>query len=498
MKITLISPYTDITSFGVRTLSAYLKQNGHKVQLIFLPDPYGDDLIFGVQRYPKETLAAVAELSRQSDLIGVSVMTNFFDGAAQITRELKNQLPTPVIWGGVHPTIRPEESLAHADMVCIGEGEEALLALVNRVSEGLDYLQTPNIWFKQNGDIIENALLPLPKDLDVFPIPDYSMADHHILIDDRVVPLTHEMTKAMLSHGTVSAYLGRTGYQTMTSRGCPYGCAYCINSTINKIYGRKGKLRWRSVQHVMAELKWVRSHMPYIDYIWLSDDEFMARKIGDLREFARQYKEKIGLPFSCLVSPLSVTEEKMALLVDAGLVYVQMGVESASPRMQEIYNRKHMPNARMMKAVRIINKFKDRMVPPSYDFLIDAPYETLDDKIDSLRFISNIPKPYRLQPFVLILYPGTQLYLMAKRDGLISDEQREIYNKSYTMRAPTYPNLLITLARKGRFPGPLLKLLIRKPVVHFFNRPALKRLVTLLYFGMKNVYNLFKRGRSAS
>ena len=99
----------------------------------------------------------------------------------------------------------------------------------------------------------------------------------------------------------------------MTSRGCPHSCAYCINHTIKNMYGGKGKLRWRSVTHVITELMWVKKNMPYIDYIWISDDEFMARKLDKLVEFSKKYKEKIGLPFSCLASPLSVSEEKMAV-----------------------------------------------------------------------------------------------------------------------------------------------------------------------------------------
>jgi radical SAM superfamily enzyme YgiQ (UPF0313 family) len=494
MKITLISPYPDITSFGVRTLSAHLKKHGHAVQLIFLPDPFGDNLPYGVQRYEEKALDQAAALCTNSDLIGLTLMTNFFDGAVQITRKLKSACSAPVVWGGVHPTIRPEESLEHADMVCIGEGEDALLALVDKMSKGEDYTSAVNFWFKrEDGEVAKNPLSPLPQNLDVYPLPDYSMEDHHVMVAGRVAPLTHDILRAFLRNGTVASYLGKTGYQTMTSRGCPYSCAYCINDTIRKMYGGKGKLRWRSVSHIMDELSRVRKDMSYVDYIWISDDEFMARKMSDLEEFCRQYKEKIALPFSCLVSPLTVTEEKMELLVNAGLVYVQMGVESGSAKMQELFRRKNMTNSKMMRAIHIINKFKDRMYAPSYDFLIDVPYETDNDRIDSLRFISDIPKPYRLQPFTLILYPGTQLYDMAKEKGLIHDESREIYNKTYTMREPDYLNLLMTLSKDGHFPGKLLKFLISPPVLNILNSEAMKPLIKLAFAGMRGAYHTAKR-----
>ena len=132
------------------------------------------------------------------------------------------------------------------------------------------------------------------------------------------------------------------------------------------------------------------------------------------------------------------------------------------------------------------------MFPPSYDFILDVPYETDDDKIESLRFISNIPKPYQLQPFSLVLYPGTKLYQMAKEDGFIEDERRQIYSKSYTMREPSYLNFLITLAKGGRFPSPLLKFLVSAPAVKVFNSKPMKPLFRYLFIYLKGGYHLLK------
>jgi len=495
MKITFISPYPDITAFGMRTLSGYLRRNGHNTRLIFLPDPFGDDLVYGIPRYEENILDKVAALCSESDLIGITLMTNFFDGAVQITEKLKRTLNIPVIWGGVHPTIRPEESLQHADMVCIGEGEDALVELANKMSKGENYASTPNLWVRRGGEIIKNALYPLPSNLDAYPFPDYSMEDHYVMVDGKIKALTHEITELLLKAGTMSNYLGKTGYQTMTSRGCPHNCSYCINDTIRKIYGGKGNLRWRSVHHVIEELIWVKNNMPYIDYIWISDDEFLARKFKDLEEFSHQYKEKIDLPFFCLISPLTVTEEKMTLLIKSGLIYVQMGIESGSPRILELFNRKNMNNKRNMNAIRIINSFKERMYPPSYDFLLDVPEETDKDKIQTLRFISHIPKPFKLQPLTLILYPGTQLYEISKKKGLIINEHKEIYNKTWIMHEQNYLNLLMSLSKGGKFPGPLLRLLIGSPIIDIFNSNMLKPFFKILYTSMKDLYHLIKRKR---
>lgn len=487
MRVTLISPYPDITAFGMRTLSAHLKRHGHRTRLVFIPDPLGDDLQHGVNRYPDPILDQVAQLCKGSDLVGMTLMTNYFDNAVQVTERIKRDSNIPVIWGGVHPTIRPEESLEHADIVCVGDGEDAMLELLGRMEAGGDWSNIANLWTKRGDVIVSNSPRPLERNLDVYPFPDYSLEDHHILWQGDIRPLDEELTKRFLERGTVSRYLKRIGYQTMTGRGCPHQCSYCVNDALKNLYGGQGYLRWRSTGHVMEELLLVKERMPYVGFIWISDDAFFARPTETIMEFCRAYKREIGLPFSCLASPLTITHEKMAALVDAGLVYVQMGIQSGSSRIQELFNRKIMTNDRVMRAVRIINGFRNRMFPPSYDFILDVPYETDQDTIESLKLIADLPKPYRLQPFALVLYPGTKLHEMAKRDGLVQDEQRQIYSKSYTMRKENYLNLLIALASGGKFPGPLLKLLISRPVVSVLNGKPLKPLFRGLYRTLRAV-----------
>lgn len=493
MKVTLISPYPDITCFGLRTMSAYLKDNGHQTQLIFLPDPQGDDLVMGKRHYDERVLAETAGLCADSDLVGLTLMTNHFEAAVEISAYLKSKSDTPVVWGGVHPTVRPEECLQHADLVCVGEGEDVILDLANRMERGEDLSDLANVWLRKDGRVIQNAVRPLEMNLDVYPVPDYSGEDHHVMYKGSVKPLDYDLTRTLLARGTVADHLHHVGYQTMTGRGCPHQCTYCINDAIKCMYGKRGYLRWRSNDHVMSELTWVKEHMPYVGYVWISDDAFIARSQDSIEEFCDRYKDKINLPFSCLVSPLTVTEKKMERLVDAGLIYIQMGVESGSPHMQEVYNRPHMNNEKTLKAMHVINKHKDRMQPPGYDFLLDAPYETDDDRVESLRLIAQIPKPFRLQPFALVLYPGTELHDRAKADGLIDDERRDVYNKSWTMKKLSYLNLLFVLSRGGRLPPAVLRFLISRPALAVMNNRITKYLSGYAYLILWTAYRFCKR-----
>lgn len=493
MKIALISPYPDITAFGVRTISAFLRAHGHETRLFFMPDPLGDELLADVERYPEAALDRLAELCSGCDLIGVSLMTNYFDNAEQITRRLKRTLKAPVVWGGVHPTIRPAECIERADFVCVGDGEEAFLELAERLQNGGDVTNIENIWAREGGKLFKNQVRPLSQDLDAYPAPDYSHKDHFVLWEGRIVPLKPALTEKLLTSGSVSRLLGKTGYQTMTGRGCPHKCTYCINDAIKRLYGPKGYLRWRSTEHVMRELEQAKRDMPFIGFVWISDDAFFGRKLESIKEFCAAYKARIGLPFSCLASPLTMSEEKMEALIDAGLIYLQMGVQSGSPRIQELFNRKAMGNEKMLAAMRVINAFRDRMLPPNYDFILDTPYETREDKRQSVQFIADIPKPFRLQPFSLVLYPGTRLHEMAVADGFIGDERREVYTKSYTMRRPDYFNLLILLAKSGRFPSALLRLLSSRPAAAVFGSKAAAPFVRLVFDGLRFAKRSVKR-----
>ena len=158
MKVTLISPYPDITSFGIRTISSYLKQHHVETQLIFLPDPFGDNFVVCEKRYDENIMDELTNICSKSDIIGITLMTNFFDCAIQVTKSLKKRLNSPIIWGGIHPTVRPEECLNYADMVCVGDGEIAMLELAQRFAERKDYRDVSNIYLKKNGHIIKIPL----------------------------------------------------------------------------------------------------------------------------------------------------------------------------------------------------------------------------------------------------------------------------------------------------------------------------------------------------
>jgi anaerobic magnesium-protoporphyrin IX monomethyl ester cyclase len=484
MKIILISPYPDVAAYGIRTMSAYLKQSGHQTKLIFLPDFLGNMFSPPEIRYDDGMLDGIIPLCRDADLIGITLMTSFYDSAAQITKKIKSALKTPVIWGGVHPTMQPDDCLTWADMVCIGDGEEVLLELANRMQAGKDYANVQNLVLKRNDHIIRNPIRPLEHELDRYPAPDRDIEDHFLLTDSGFKTMTHELWRRCLQQVPATSTLTECGYMTMTGRGCPHRCTYCMNDKFKSLYGAQNYLRWRNNEHVMEELLWVKRNMPYVSHIMFADDAFFAKNIEVLQDFCRQYKELINLPFAALASPLTMTEEKMALLVDTGLRSLQMGIESGSTHMLEVFNRQNMSKDKVMQAARIIIKYKDVIVVPYYDFIIDAPFETDQDHIETLRFISRLPKPYRYQTFSARVYPGTKLYAMAKQEGIIKEDCR-----FYSKKRRGYLKLVFIAGKSGKLPGWLLRFLVSAPVVLVLNSSVLKPVIEIFELGVREIFN---------
>jgi radical SAM superfamily enzyme YgiQ (UPF0313 family) len=412
----------------MRTLSACLKKEKHDVRLIFLPREF-------TEAYEENALNNVVEIAKGADLIGVSLMTNFFDNAVQVTQKLKS-LNIPIVWGGIHPTIRPLECLNYVDIVCVGEGEEAVVELAKKMEQGQDYRNIQGLWFKDGNGIIKNKIRPLIQDLDSIPFQDYDYATHYILDGKNVVRMNKDLLKKYL-HGR---------YLTIATRGCPFGCAYCCNNTLNRMHPDQNPMRKRSISNIIEELTQIKTNLsPIIKYVTFEDDSFLNYSTEEIKDFCKRYKEKIGLPLNVGgISPLTLTREKLSFLVDAGLKFMRMGIQTGSERTKKLYKRYHS-NDQVEKAARIINEFKHKVKSPQYDVIMDNPWETDDDLIETLMFLAKLPTPYHFGLFSLVFYPETELYEKAKKDGIITDDLRDVYRKHLHNCQNTYLNKLFFL-----------------------------------------------------
>ena len=489
MQVALITPTpADLSAFGIRSLSAYLRSKGITTKVIFLPGNIGllDEKGEFVYRYDQKILDQITELCEGSTLIGVSFMTNYFDRAEQLTHELKRRLDIPVIWGGIHPSDKPEEALKIADMVSIGEGEEALYELAVRMEKGDEYFDISGIWFRKNGGIKRNPLRPLISDLDTLPHFDFSNSEHYVLNkeSENIEPLTDTLLAEFSP--LIESPEGKLFkvFRTMTDRGCPHRCSFCSISNLKELYDddKSSYLRARSPEYTVEELVNIKEKFPFLEAVQFFDDTFFARPLKHIERFSGLYKEKVGLPFYCQASPSTLTERKLEALLDAGLVYVEMGIQSGSKRIKELYHR-NTPNEKVVEAAQLLNRHKNRLIAPDYHIIIDNPWETIDDTIDTLNLLYKLPKPYGLCIASLVFFPKTELYNKAIAEGIIKDELKDIYRRPfYTPPKRSYANLIIYLFTFGHVPRFILRLLIKENVVKTLSAINLILLYKMIYF----------------
>ncbi len=488
MKVGLLSPYSDITAYGLRILSAYLKANGIETAMLFIPHepPTHTLLKRKAPRYNQRVLERVKAFAGNVDAIGISLMTNYFEGAIELTQAIKASADIPVIWGGIHPTIRPLQCLEHADYVVIGEGEEAFLELLNAMNR--DPKDIPNISFRSGSEQVINPPRKLLQDLDALPFPDYSLDDHYLIDDgDELVEFTPGLLHEYMFRGGISRVFERTGYQTLTTRGCPHYCTYCCNNALKSIYSGQKYLRRRSIDNIISELTLMLERFDFIEIIGFSDDSFFAAREDYIKRFAKSYKANIGKTFFCLGSPRTITKGKIEALMDAGLAAVQMGIQTASPRTKQLYKRNISP-VQELEMVRMLVGYHPRL-RAIFDFIIDNPMETLQDNIATLRFIQQMPYPFDLQLFSLAPFPGTQMADLLHSLGYLPDDETNWHTQEYHLRKPTYVNFLFALYRR-KVNKRLMRLLSFPPLIRLLSSRFFKPFFSALYWAFRAI----KRG----
>lgn len=466
MKLALIEiTCPDIRAYGVRCLSSYLEQRGHDVRLVFLPP--GMEMLRHengiVPDYPEDVLEQVYETVKDRDLVGVSFMTYYFWRATQLSDYLRKRLKVPIVSGGVHSTVRTMECLDHFDMAAQGEAEETLAELCDTMDAGKDPTKTLGFWFKKpNGDVIRNPMGRLVQNIDELGFPDWGLRDHFAYFHgkNRVEKLDDENMKEFFRDGPLQQLGDFYHYKTMGSRGCPHNCSYCCVSTYREAYEKQRFLRWRPMENFVEELVRVKQRFPYINAFGFFDDAFFSVSVKKLKEFCDLYRERIGLPFAVQTSPTTTTPEKMELVFDAGMRYIEMGIQTGSTRIKERYDR-NFPNERVVSAANYINKYKGRIMAPDYHIMLDNPWESPEDVKDTLDLLLQLPRPFNLKASSLVLYPGTGVHQTAVEDGLIKDEKAQVYRKAFGAPHATWLNYLILISGNPMVPRPIVRLLAR-------------------------------------
>jgi radical SAM superfamily enzyme YgiQ (UPF0313 family) len=439
MKIALINVSGRLSSDGSRLISALLKRANHQVVGIFFARPHPMD-------YQPDELERLDEILRGVDLVMIAVYSSYAIRAAQVTEFVHTRYPgMKVIWGGPHCVSAPELGLRYADGVCFSEGDEVVVELVEKMARNTDFLDTPNMAFNVNGAHVVNKVLPPFSDLDGLPYYDYDLDDQFLL--DRTL---YQITKQTLEERLAGYPDNIPILYLLTSRGCPHHCSYCNNCRYTAMFGQN-TMRFQSVDRIIAELKHTLGRLDFFKLVGFGDDDFFMRPKEELEDFARQYKRSVGLPFGIAVSARTYQREKTEILLDAGLKIIQMGVQSASQRVLDgVYDRK-IKISKTTQAIQEIAPYrKTHGLRLLLDFIIDNPYETQDDIIQTYQYLLDLPLHVRVNVFFLAFFPGTPIYNRALRDGIVqpfSEKAFRFYTRSRIRYQKNYETFLILLIR---------------------------------------------------
>src|SRR3989344_2925341 len=321
MKVLFIKKTFIVEPLGIMSLSAALKKAGHKTDIVLT----NEDVEHKVCQF-------------KPDIICYSVMTGEQKEYLVINGKLKEKFRFISFFGGPHPTFFSGIiNDGGVDVICIGEGDRAIVELADALDKHAPYALIPNLWVKISRDdkieIIKNPMARFPDNLDGYPFPDRELIYKFTAYRDN--PIKH----------------------FMVSRGCPYDCSYCFNKAYSDIQHKDSKrIRMRSVQNVIREIKDTVSKYP-TKLVYFQDDIFLLDK-NWLREFAEVYREEINLPYHCHVRANLVTEESIKLLKDSNCYSVHIAAESGDETIRnEVLNR-NMTEKEIIKASDILRQYE--------------------------------------------------------------------------------------------------------------------------------------------
>ncbi len=392
MKILFIYKYKDYEPLGMMTLSALLKSQGH--QCVYIDTKFEVNIVKQVKNLAP-------------DIIAYSILTGNHLYFRDINLKLKKSFKFLSIFGGPHCTLFPEFiNEEGVDIISMGESEDALLELVNRLDSSENITNIPNLYVKQNGEIHKNEIAPLNINLDAIPFPDRDLVN------------VYAHYKKMSRRDVISL------------RGCPYQCTYCYNHAFKDIYKSKGKyVRQRSVDNVIAELKILKEKYQAKTFHF-QDDLFTINKTWTL-QFCERFKKEIGLKFEIQVRVNHIDEEIVIALKDAGCVWALYGIETGNIFIRKELLERDITDEQILQVTRLFRKHQIRTMSVN---MLGLPEESFENTIETLNI--NIKcKPDYAWNSIYQPYPKTQLAQYSIEKGYFKGNENDfresfLYGKS--------------------------------------------------------------------
>lgn len=352
--------------------------------------------------------------------VGISSMTGrqirWGLAAAQIVRDV--QPAAPIVWGGVHPTILPDQTLAHSlvDLVVVGEGEITALELTRalqgaraagRAAVGERLGDVAGLVWQRDGAAVHNAPRSCTP-MDEWPLLDYGLVDveHYILAE---VP-------------------GERSLQITTSRGCPMRCGYCYLTVVPGGRHYRAESPERTVERIERMLRTFD-----LDAIHIIDDEFFTQRQRARRicELILERGIEVTLRTNCRIDYVERMDmDDLRLFRRAGFKQLYLGAESGNDRVLAFITK----GITREQIVRANLKLKEAGIAPKFSFMGGFPGETIAEVRDTIhlmaRLVRDNPQAYSTPVQLYSPYPGTPLYDYCVQAGMPVPESLEAWTES--------------------------------------------------------------------
>lgn len=347
-------------------------------------------------------------------IVGVTCLTENRYSAIKVLENIKKSKKDVVtIIGGLHATFSSRlllENYPFIDIVVRGEGEETLYEIVKFLKSNKALDKVNGISYRKNGKIVENISRAFMPNIEKIPFPAYD------LFPMNRYPLPPD----------VKGKIKQTSLIT-TSRGCPMKCKFC--ETTNA-WG--AKIRSSSPEFLFKQVKYLYDNFG-IDYIRFADDLFTLRREKVIKFCELLIKGKLPIRFRIQARVDTVDEEVLKILKKAGCDLIEYGAESGSNKVLNAIGK----NITVDKIKRAVELTKKEGIEIKYFLIVGSLEETPNETWETFKLIKET-KPDWIGINALTIYPGTEVYNIAKKEGLINNNLWLNYVNKKTGNAPLY------------------------------------------------------------
>jgi radical SAM superfamily enzyme YgiQ (UPF0313 family) len=332
----------------------------------------------------KDDLLEDITFQEECDLVGLSFMSHQAHRAYQLAAGFRRR-GIPVVMGGFHATLAPDECQDHADALVLGEAEAAWPALIRDFQAG-------RLQPRYQSELSNLKNLPVPR-YDLLNLKRYKLLN---------IP-------------------------SQTTRGCPYNCSYC---EVTQVYG--GKFRHRPAEEVIDEIKEIR-RLTGSDFIYFVDDNFVANRRHAMAIMERLIPLK--LIYGCLATAnVGDDPEVLDLMARSGCLHVNIGMESISQESLKAINKKQnkiKDYERQFKALR------ERGIGYSINVMFGLDGDGPDIFDTTVDFLIRTKAPVSFM-FILAPRPGTRVREQLLKEGRIFNHDWTNYCGFKVVYRPKY------------------------------------------------------------